>query len=127
MAHPMTMTDRVRQLDQLDLLADHQTSRRPAPSMTEIDAFVDVLRGLGWVKCSYLRRIYYVGISDRTIRAMAAGSEGRVISGQRGYRLTTEASDDECDHAVRWLKSQATEMSLRAKRIAHCRTKAASS
>lgn len=108
--------------DQLNLL-DEQTSLRPAPSRTEIDDFVKILSGIGWVKCSYLRRNYYQDMSDRKIRAMAAGSEGRVISGQHGYRLTTEATDEECQHAVKWLQSQATEMSRRAKMIALCRIK----
>jgi hypothetical protein len=55
--------------------------------------------------------------NDRAIRAMAAASDGRIISGQRGYRLTSLASNAERDHAIAWYTSQAAKMIRRAERV----------
>jgi hypothetical protein len=44
-----------------------------------------------------------------------------VISGQRGYHLTRQASLDDIDHSVRWLLSQADRMRERAMSISRVR------
>lgn len=60
-------------------------------------------------------------LSDRTIRAIAEGSRGQVISGQLGYKLTRFATVEEIDHAERWLLSQAAKMKDRALEIRRAR------
>lgn len=56
--------------------------------------------------------------TDRAIRAIASASDGRIISGQRGYRLTSLATKDERNHAIAWYTSQAAKMMQRASRVA---------
>lgn len=48
----------------------------------------------------------------RRLRAIANASGGRIISGQKGYKLTLEATPDEIA-ATHWLKAQAAEMEHR--------------
>lgn len=60
---------------------------------------------------------YEVNWSDRKIRAIASASEGQIISGQNGYRLTRQAAEDEIRHSANWLRHQAGEMARRAAQI----------
>lgn len=46
----------------------------------------------------------------RTIRELAAASDGRVGSGQKGYKLVRYMSREELDHACNWMNSQADKM-----------------
>lgn len=50
----------------------------------------------------------------RAVRAGAAASCGRIISGQLGYKLTSDATPAEVSHACAWLERQAQEMAGRA-------------
>ena len=80
-----------------------------------VDAFLDLLRDGAWWKgktvCDRLHT------NDRTVRKIAELSAGRVISGQAGYKLTRAASNEEIDHAERWLISQGRKMIDRAREI----------
>lgn len=57
----------------------------------------------------------------RRIRAVAEDSEGRVVSGNSGYRLNEHAADEEIDEAVGRLESQAKKMLARAAAIKRVR------
>ena len=48
---------------------------------------------------------------------LQSASEGRIISGQKGYKLTVDATIQEVQHAAAWLRHQATEMNNRALQI----------
>jgi hypothetical protein len=58
---------------------------------------------------------------DRLLRIIADRSQGRIISGQFGYKLTQFATSEEIDHAERWLLSQARKMTERAVEIRKAR------
>jgi DNA-directed RNA polymerase beta subunit len=59
--------------------------------------------------------------AERELRIVAERSQGRIISGQKGYKLTRCASVEEIDHAERWLISQANKMRERAVEIRRAR------
>lgn len=59
----------------------------------------------------------YYGWTHRYIRELAHQSCGRIISGQHGYRATSQATQEERHHAKAWLKSQARKMNNRADEI----------
>jgi len=62
------------------------------------------------------------GWTDRYCRELASMSEGRIISGNLGYKATVCATSDEINHSCSRLFSQATKMWARAfaiKRVAH--------
>jgi hypothetical protein len=57
---------------------------------------------------------------------MAESSAGEIISGQKGYKLSAEATIDEIDHAANWLISQGKKMLKRGiaiRRKAHQKIK----
>lgn len=74
-----------------------------------------ILDGRGWVRAKSLAQALHV--DDRTIREAASQSEGRIISGQKGYCLTAQASVQDVQHAASWLRSQAEKMEFRAYQI----------
>lgn len=64
------------------------------------------------------------GWTDRMCRLARQFSSGRVLAGQKGYRLTRCASIEEIRQAAATLESQATAMMSEAKelwRVLHCR------
>ena len=77
-----------------------------------LPALLDALSGHGWRSAKDLAAA--LDTDDRTIRAIAAASDGRVISGQQGYHLTRTASVEEVNHAAAWLEHQADQMRKRA-------------
>lgn len=64
-----------------------------------------------------------VGITDRALRQIAEDSNGEIISGQLGYRLTKFATRKELNHAERWLLSQARHMQERVIQIRRARNR----
>ncbi len=76
---------------------------------------IKCLRGRGWITARQLYRL--LGFNDRKVRAIAAASEGQIISGQLGYKLTLEATLEEVQHAEAWLHSQSKQMDQRALEI----------
>ena len=54
------------------------------------------------------------GHTDRALRQLANASNGRVITGQKGYKAASRSTTEEIRHAAAWLKSQAQEMMRRA-------------
>ena len=76
-----------------------------------VAALVARLDGAGWQTAKQLKAD---GYGDRTLRAIASASAGRIISGQRGYCLIESATVEDARHAAAWLRHQAAEMNARA-------------
>lgn len=55
--------------------------------------------------------------NKRRLRDLANASDGRIISGQRGYRHIRHSTADEVIHSANWLRHQAKEMDDRASAI----------
>ena len=92
--------------------------KNKAPAITEADVelLCERLRGRDWQLARQLCEEH--AYNDRSLRAIAAASDGRIISGQRGYRLNDRsATVEEIDHAATWLEAQAREMLKRAAAI----------
>ena len=97
--------------------------RLPAPAVSETD--VDLLCSSIWTASEILTNSHWVtarvlenyGYTDRELRAIAEASNGRIISGQRGYALMSECTPEEIDRAASWLESQAKKMLARATAI----------
>jgi len=100
---------------QLPLFARREKRAMP----DQIDALVSSLRGGEWLKAAAICRV--TGLNDRQIRAAANASDGQVISGQNGYKLTVLATQAEQDHAVNWIRHQAKRMLQRVIQIERVR------
>ncbi len=87
----------------------------PEPIAEDVRMLREYLDHRGWVLAKQIKQS--LGWDERTVRAVAAASRGHVISGQQGYRLTKQAPDDEVQHAVNWMRSQARNMTLRSDEI----------
>lgn len=98
---------------QLDL---PMTQKAPETEQGDVDALCAHLQGQGWIKAGEIP-----DWNERYIRALANASKGRIISGQLGYKLTKEATAEECAHAENWLRHQAKAMMDRAMAIKVCR------
>ena len=102
-------------MTQLSLFARKQSRALPE----QIDALVSALSGGEWRKAFRITK--ETGLNDRQVRAAANASEGQVISGQQGYKLTKLATMDEIDHATAWMRKQANEMTKRVINIERVR------
>ena len=80
-----------------------------------IDEFLKFLRGWDWITARQVKQVF--AWDERTCRKLAELSQGEILSGQKGYKLTREATADERDHAVNWLRSQGNKMIGRALKI----------
>lgn len=98
-------------IEQLDLISD----KAPKISAEEVNLLIACLRGKGWLTARLISQA--LSWPDRKIRAVANASEGQVISGQLGYRLTCEASIAEIQHATKWMRHQANAMLARVMEI----------
>ena len=102
-------------MTQLPLFARREKRAMP----DQIDALVSSLRGGEWLKAAAICRV--TGLNDRQIRAAANASDGQVISGQSGYKLTALATQEEIAHAVNWMNHQANQMKKRVIQIERVR------
>ena len=68
-----------------------------------------------WVKGNALQ--VYLGLNERKIRQLAELSDGRIITGNKGYKLIGNATIEEIGECTGRLKSQARQMLRRAIRI----------
>jgi hypothetical protein len=101
--------------EQLDLAL---SVRPPSDDLEERRLqLVDALRGRGWITG---RRLHALmpgwGSQDgflRLIRSIAEDSEGRIVTGQRGYALIEETTAEERYHAGQWLIAQGRKMTRR--------------
>ena len=94
----------------------------PAPKIntSDLDLLIYILTGKGWMtaKCIWKEAWYCHKLwSKRHIRAIASNSQGQIISGQNGYRLTRESTIEEVQHASAWIRHQAAQMQTRALQI----------
>ena len=97
---------------QLDLFKP----RQPKVTTNEVETLVSYLDiCTGWKTAKELAKV--TGHSDRKLRALANASEGRIVTGQRGYMAASNATSDEISHAANWLEHQAREMIRRATAI----------
>jgi hypothetical protein len=83
--------------------------RAEAPEVTpsEVAELIARLRGQGWQTSRELGA--EKESEKRQLRAIAEASEGQIISGQKGYKLTLEATPDEVA-GTQWLKNQGRKM-----------------
>jgi len=92
----------------------------------DVERMVDLLQRVsGWMAADTLAASLALGHGEsgkRRVRALASVADGRVISGQAGYKATSSATLEEIAHAVAWLRSQAYEMSHRADQIERYRS-----
>ena len=89
------------------------TQKTPRISQRQVRLFLECLDGQGWRTARGLR-LSGLTWNDRTLRATAAASAGRIISGQRGYARTDQASVEDANHFLAWMRSQSDRMRLRA-------------
>jgi hypothetical protein len=91
--------------EQLSLFRDPREDPR-------IDQLINHLRRVGtWQTRRDLSRD--LGWDDRTVRAIVEASEGAILSGQRGYKLTTLATREEFGASCGQLQSQIRQNTIR--------------
>ena len=95
------------------------------PTPTDARWLEDLLRGAHcWMKASdILLSCHGAGLHDRLLRELASSSR-KIISGQKGYKHTDHATQEELVHASDWLISQGKKMIRRGigiRRAAHGR------
>lgn len=86
-------------------------SKAPRVGEAEVSLMRTLLAGQGWKPAKWFPW------DERTVRAVAAASKGSIISGQKGYALTDQASIAEVQHAADWLRHQSKAMAQRALEI----------
>lgn len=90
----------------------------PGPEVdpAEVEQMIRFLAGKGWLRAAEIETA--TQCNDRKMRAIAQHSEGRILSGQQGYRLFDRTTPlEEADRAATWLESQAREMLRRGAAI----------
>lgn len=99
-----------------------KTPKRIAARPDDVRSLCELLDGRGWLKAQEIMLVHPT-FRERYIRLTAASSQGQIVSGQKGYKLTTQCTPDEALHAMNWLRSQAKLMTLRSLEIGkvfHC-------
>jgi len=90
---------------------DFQAAQGPSVEPRDIVEMERLLANAGdWMRAKDFPAMW----NERSLRAAASESEGRIISGQRGYKLTRLATPDEKHRSVSWLRHQAQTMNKRA-------------
>lgn len=84
-----------------------------------VPRLLSALDSRGWVSARVLSR--ELNTDDRSLREAASQSAGEIVSGQRGYCLTRQASLEDVDRSTRWLLSQSARMRERAMAIERVR------
>ncbi|ODU25010.1 MAG: hypothetical protein ABS95_01135 [Verrucomicrobia bacterium SCN 57-15] len=88
---------------------------KPGADQKDIDRFVEILRvNMGWMTARQIK--LRTGWCDRKCRALAAASDGQIISGNNGYKHTLHASADEFHEFYGRMTHQGKEMLARAER-----------
>lgn len=90
----------------------------PGPDVApeEVEELCRFLAGKGWLRAAEIEAS--LGVNDRKMRAIAEHSDGRILSGQAGYRLFDRTTPlEEADRAAAWLESQGRKMLLRGAAI----------
>lgn len=90
--------------------------RPPQASVDEVEAVCAFLVGKGWIKARVIEE--QIEIDDRRMRVIAEKSDGRILSGQKGYRFYDAGTPvDEASHASNWVISQGKKMIRRGMAI----------
>jgi len=88
----------------------------PEVSPEEVASMCEFLRGKGWIRAVAIE--VQTQVNDRKMRVLAEHSKGRILSGQKGYRLFDRTTPlEEADHAASWLESQGSKMIRRGAAI----------
>lgn len=93
--------------DQPELDFERLAGQGPAVEKFHVDEMIAALRGKGWMTAKALGA--RKESDKRVLRSIAEESEGQIISGQKGYKLTLECTLEEVGQAG-WLKSQGKKM-----------------
>ncbi len=89
--------------------------RPPQVSADQVEALCAYLAGRGWVTRKRIEA--ETEMSERLVRELAEQSDGRILSGQKGYRLLDRtATIDDVQHSANWLISQGRKMERRGLR-----------
>jgi hypothetical protein len=89
--------------------------RPPQVSVDQVEALCAYLAGRGWVVCKRIEA--ETEMSERLVRELAELSDGRILSGQKGYRLLDKsATIEDVQHSANWLISQGRKMEARGVR-----------
>jgi len=105
--------------DQSELDFERLAGQGPSVEKFHVDEMIAALRGKPWQTSKDLGARSEK--DKRILRAIAEESEGQIISGQKGYKLTSEATLEEISETA-WLKSQGRKMIRRwiaIQRVAH--------
>jgi hypothetical protein len=93
--------------DQLPLDFERPPHQGPIVPTGEVDKLIEKLAGRGWMTAEQLGAT--TESQKRSLRAVGEESEGQIISGQKGYKLTIEATEAELNE-VDWWRSQGKKM-----------------
>ena len=94
-------------MTQLALEFERPAEQGPIVTKSDVEKVIAELRGKRWQTS---RQLGFETESDkRILRAIAEASDGEILSGQKGYLLTREATPDDLKQAG-WLKSQGQKM-----------------
>jgi hypothetical protein len=94
-------------MTQLALEFERPAEQGPVVTRVHVDTVIANLRGKRWQTS---RQLGFANESEkRILRAIAEASDGEILSGQKGYMLTREATPDDLKQAG-WLKSQGQKM-----------------
>lgn len=93
--------------EQSELNFDRLGGVGPIIEKFHVDEMVAALRSNGWQTAKALGARKEA--DKRILRAIAEASDGQIISGQKGYKLTLECTLEEVGQAG-WLKSQGKKM-----------------
>jgi hypothetical protein len=106
-------------MTQLALEFERAAGAGPEVHRWHVEKMIEMLRARDWQTAKQLGAMNER--DQRVLRAIANASEGQIISGQKGYKLTIEATLPEIDRAYAWLRHQGREMIRRALEIQRVR------
>jgi hypothetical protein len=107
-------------MSQLALEFERPAGKGPKIKRFHVDKIIRALYGKGWLTADELG--FHTETDKRILRALAAASDGHIISGQAGYRLHFEATADESRVAIGGWRNMRDELSRRiieAERVYH--------
>ena len=91
-----------------------------APTQECAAQILELLRGQGWMTSADILAVFGTPPTEaakRRLRRVANTSGGQIASGQNGYKLTCELTDEEFQHFEAWFGSQIVEMQARRRDV----------
>lgn len=98
--------------DQLSLPLSSRGTRATEPSLSLLHLLEYLEARPAWHTARELQ--LHLGLGDRALRALAAASGGKIISGNHGYKHTRHATPEEFHEFYGRMTTQAREMHARA-------------